>query len=65
MSYYIPDFEPTEVEAEKLLADAPLSLLMQGIETQFEDPFEHRKRDYVQTFITKYHYCRQYEYEDT
>ena len=47
MSYYIPDFEPTEVEAEKLLADAPLSLLMQGIETQFDDPFEHRKRDYV------------------
>lgn len=65
MSYYIPDFEPTEVEAEKLLADAPLSLLMQGIETQFDDPFEHRKRDYVQTFITKYHYCRQYEDEET
>lgn len=65
MSYYIPDFEPTDVEAEKLLADAPLSLLMQGIETQFSDPFEMRKRDYVQSFITKYDYCRQYEDEET
>ena len=36
MAYFIPEFEPSEIEGEKLLADAPLSLIMQGIETQFD-----------------------------
>lgn len=65
MAYFIPEFEPSEIEGEKLLADAPLSLIMQGIETQFDDPLEYRKKDYVQTFITKYDYCRENQDEET
>lgn len=65
MAYFIPEFEPSEIEGEKLLADAPLSLIMQGIETQFDDPLEYRKKDYIQTFITKYDYCRENQDEET
>ena len=65
MSYFIPEFDPSDIEAEKLLADAPVSLIMQGIETQFEDPLERRKKDYVQSFIVKFDYCRKNQDEET
>lgn len=48
------DYEPQELESETLLSEMPLSIIMQSIESQFNDPYENSKTDYVQSFITRY-----------
>lgn len=65
MNMFEPDYEPSELDGEVFLSDAPLSLLMQGIENQFQVPTEYQRKDYVQSFITKYEYCREREDEET
>lgn len=53
------DYEPNDVESEIMLSELPLSLLMETIRSQFNDPVEYRKQDYVQTFLNKYEYTKE------
>ena len=48
------EYEPQDAESEVLLSDLPLDIITGSIETQFNDPMEYRKNDFVQSFITKY-----------
>ena len=57
MSYLVEEYDASDLDGEIFLSEAPLVLLMQAIETQFEDPVEYRRKDYVQSFITKYEFC--------
>lgn len=59
MSYLEEEYDASDLDGEILLSEAPLSLLMQAIETQFEDPIEYRRKDYLQSFIAKYEFCRE------
>lgn len=54
------DYEPTELDDEIFLSQVPLQLIENSIEQQFEDPLEYRKKDYIQSFITKYDYSKEY-----
>lgn len=47
-------YEPNTLEDELFLAELPVNILISSIENQFDDPLEYRKKDYVQSFITKY-----------
>lgn len=48
------EYEPQDAESEILLSSLPLSIITGSISTQFKDPMEYRKNDFVQSFITKY-----------
>lgn len=48
------EYEPQDAENEVLLADLPLDIIIGSIQTQFNDPMEYRKNDFVQSFITRY-----------
>lgn len=50
------DYEPNDIDDEIFLSEIPLSLLKENIKTQFEDPMEYRKIDYVQSFLNKYQF---------
>ena len=58
------EYEPTEIEDELFLSEVPLKILEQSIESQFDDPLEYRKRDYIQSFITKYEFSVNNLYEE-
>lgn len=47
-------YQPSNLEDELFLCDVPLDVLTSSIKSQFENPLEYRKKDYVQSFITKY-----------
>ena len=51
-------YEPTDIEDEVFLSDIPLEIIKKSIETQFDDPLEYKKKDYVNSFITKYNYSK-------
>lgn len=53
------DYEPNEIEDEIFLSEIPLSLMLETIQSQFDDPMEYRKNDYVQTFLNKYNYTKE------
>lgn len=57
-------YEPTDIDDEVFLSEVPLGLLEKSIETQFNDPGEYRKKDYVQSFITKYEFSKEHMYEE-
>jgi hypothetical protein len=57
-------YEPTDLEDELFLSEVPVELLQESIESQFKDPLEYRKKDYVQTFITKYEFSKENMLED-
>lgn len=57
-------YEPTDIEDEVFLSNVPLDLLENAIDTQFNDPLEYRKKDYIQSFITKYDFSKQNMTED-
>lgn len=65
MNYFEPDYEPSELDGEVFLSEVPLTMLLQAIETQFQDPTEYRRKDYVQSFIAKLNHCRDVEDEET
>ena len=46
--------ESEEIENELFLSAIPLNLLEEAIKSQFNDPLEYRKTDYVKSFINKY-----------
>lgn len=48
------EYEPQDAETEVLLSDLPLDIIIGSITTQFNDPIEYRKNDFVQSFITRY-----------
>lgn len=58
------DAEPNEVDDEIFLSEAPLSLMKENIRSQFEDPTENHKNDFVQTFLNKYIYTKKNELEE-
>lgn len=58
------EYEPTDIEDELFLSEVPLNLIEKSIESQFQDPLEYRKKDYVQTFITKYDFSKDNLYEE-
>lgn len=61
-------YEPNEIDNELFLSTVPLDLIEEAIKTQFNDPLEHRKTDYVQSFLNKYQFSldnmREDEQED-
>lgn len=65
MNYFEPDYEPSELDGEVFLSEVPLTMLLQAIESQFQNPTEYRRKDYVQSFITKLEHCRKVEDEET
>lgn len=44
----------TDNDDEMFLSEVPTNILMSSLETQFNEPLEYRKKDYIQSFITKY-----------
>ena len=50
------DYGPSEIDDEIFLADIPLSVTEHAIESQFANPLENRKKDYVSSFIDRYNY---------
>lgn len=57
-------FEPTDLDDELFLSQVPLDILVNSIKSQFQDPLEYRKKDYVQSFITKYDFSKENMLED-
>lgn len=61
-------YEPNDIESDMFLSEIPLSLMKENIKSQFEDPLEYRKKDFITTFINKYMYSKEnidaYEDED-
>jgi hypothetical protein len=49
-------YEPVDIDDEIFLSEIPLSILESSLKEQFNDPLEYRKKDYIQSFITKYEY---------
>lgn len=62
--YYVFGYDPVDLDDELFLTEAPLDLLEEMIESQFDDPLDNRKHDYVQSFITKYDYSKENGHED-
>lgn len=54
-----------EIENELFLSAIPLNLLEEAIKSQFNDPLEYLKTDYVKSFINKYEFSieNMYEYD--
>jgi hypothetical protein len=57
-------YEPTDLEDEVFVSEVPMKLIEEAIESQFMDPLEYRKKDYVQSFITKYEFSEENYLED-
>lgn len=62
------EFEPNDIESDSFLSELPLSLIKENIISQFDNPLEYRKKDYIQTFISMYRCAEEnadvYEDED-
>ena len=59
------NYFPMDIDDELFLTDVPLNVIENSLSTQFDDPLEYRKNDYVQSFITKYNFSREnYREED-
>ena len=58
------DYNPNDIDDEIYLSEAPLSLIKENIRSQFENPGENRKNDFVQVFLNKYLYSKQIELEE-
>ena len=58
------EYHPTDLEDELFLSEVPVELLQSSIKTQFQEPLEYRKKDYVQSFITKYEFSKDNMLED-
>ena len=58
------NYQPTDLEDELFLSEVPIELIQSSIKTQFDEPLEYRKKDYVQSFITKYEFSKENLLED-
>ena len=57
-------YDSSDIENEMFLSTIPLNLIEEAIKTQFDDPLEYRKTDYVQSFLNKYTFSVDNMYED-
>lgn len=57
-------YESNDIENEMFLSSIPLNLLEESVKTQFDDPLEYRKTDYIQRFLNKYQFSIDNMYED-
>lgn len=57
-------YDSNEIENEIFLSSIPLNLIEEAIKTQFNDPLEYRKTDYVQSFLNKYKFSVENMYEE-
>jgi len=57
-------YQPTDLEDELFITEVPVNILIGSIESQFQEPLEYKKRDYVQAFIDKYNFSKQNMLED-
>jgi len=46
-------YDTTEIDNELFLSSVPLNLIEEAIKSQFDDPLEYRKTDYIQSFLNK------------
>lgn len=53
------EYLPTDLDDELFLSDVPLEVIQNSIKSQFDDPFEFRKKDYVQSFLMKYEFSKE------
>ena len=58
-------FDTSEIDNELFLSSIPLNLIEEAIKSQFDDPLEYRKTDYIQSFLNKYQFSldNMYEYD--
>lgn len=49
-------YTPGNFDDEVFLTDFPIEIIENSITAQFNDPFEFRNRDYLQTFFSQYDY---------
>lgn len=56
-------YEPGSMEDDVFLSDVPVSLILESIKGQFDDPTSDIKTDYVSTFIDTWYYSKE-ECED-
>lgn len=61
------DYQPNDIESDEFIADLPISLMKENLKSQFNDPLEYRKKDYIQSFIGMYKTAEENldAYEDT
>lgn len=57
-------YDTNEIENEMFLSTMPLNLIEEAIKTQFDDPLEYRKTDYIQSFLNKYKFSLDNMYEE-
>ena len=57
-------YSPNEIDDELFLSEVPLNLLEKSIKSQFDDPEEYRKIDYVQSYLNRYEFSIENSYED-
>ena len=50
------EYEPTNIDTEIFLSSMPLSIMEDNIKSQFKNPLEYRKVDYVHSFFRNYKY---------
>ena len=50
------EYEPTSIDTEIFLSNMPLSIMEDNIKSQFKNPLEYRKVDYVHSFFRNYRY---------
>ena len=57
-------YDTTEIDNELFLSSIPLNLIEEAIKSQFDDPLEYRKTDYIQSFLNKYQFSVDNMYEE-
>lgn len=57
-------YDTTEIDNELFLSTIPLNLIEEAIKSQFDDPLEYRKTDYIQSFLNKYQFSVDNMYEE-
>ena len=58
------NYMPTDLDDELFLSEVPVELLQSSLATQFQEPIEYRKKDYIQSFIMKYQFSKDNMLED-
>lgn len=51
-------YTPSDLDDEMFISEVPIELLKELIMSQFNDPLEDCKHDYMQSFITKYNFTK-------
>lgn len=57
-------YTPSDLDDEMFISEVPIKLLEELIRSQFNDPLEDCKHDYMQSFITKYNFSKENMIDD-